>query len=182
MKNITYTSVLDKYGFPQDSPNSPEGTVADGHVPWKFGLQQKIQTRQMKASNVAIRSFVKLSNSALGLGTIANNATAFLTTSLTPQTPHATDPNFAIAYVGVFVGTSPSSYDSAQQIYPILGGSQSAGNWDIRGDYDYNGVGGTLSGTISVWHGMIKNTSGATGTVQFVTRWKYIDFNNGTVT
>ncbi len=175
------TTALDKYMFPSDAPIS-QGTLPPIEIPYEWGLRQKIQTRQAKLSKINLGTFVQLSNTALTLGTLANNASADLTTSLTPQSPHAQVPNFAIAYVGVFIGTSSSSYDTTTQVYPTLGGSETAGNWDVRGDYDYNGVGGTLAGTISAWTGIIVNKSGATGTVQFITRWKYININSGTVT
>lgn len=180
-KTITQVALLDKYGFPLQSPITL-GSLPEKIVAYQLGIQQRIQTKRIKTSAVSIASFVNfLSSTALALGTVSSGGSAFLSTTLTPQSPHATDPNFAIAYLGVFVGTSSSSYQAAQQLYPTVGGSQTPGKWDIRGDYDYNGANGTLSGTISAWNGVVINNSGATGTIQFVTRWKYINFNAGTV-
>jgi hypothetical protein len=165
------------------TPGSILGVQTSGtlQVPWEFSTNQQTQAKRTRTSQLQVKNFVQFTKPSFFLGTLANNGSMLISTSLTPQSPHATDSTFAIAQVGVFIGTSLASYNGSQQLYPTVGGSQTIGKWDIRGDYDYNGVNGTISGTISVWNGVVINNSGATGTIQFVSRWRYINYNSGTV-
>ena len=166
---------LNKNLLPIDTPI----TNQSGTPPADFDVQQEVQGRLARFSTINIKNFVNLTPFGdFTLGTIPNGQSMNFQTALTPESPHQYDPNFAQAYVGLFIGTSDSDYDDDYQIYPKLGDAISPGDWDVKGDYDIDGVSGTFAGTISAWSCSVTNNSGATGTVQFVSRWKYLYYNS----
>lgn len=148
-------------------------------VPWKYGIQQKLQVKQGKFSRINIKSPGTLSNQAIAIGTIGAGSTLFVTDTLTPQSPHGTEMNFAIPYVAVYEGTAATPN---RQIYPLLGGSQGWGSYSFQNDFDFNTFATASPGSvISASNLTIHNNMGAAGTFLYVSIWKYLDFNSGTV-
>lgn len=148
-------------------------------VPWKYGNTQKIQVKQGKFSRINIKNPGTLSNIATQTGTIGAGSTLFVVDTLTPQPPHGTDMNFAIPYVAVYEGTSAII---ANQLYPILGGSKSYGSYTISSDFDWGTFSTFVPGSvISAYTTMVHNNMGAAGTFFYVSQWKYINVNSGTV-
>lgn len=148
-------------------------------VPWKYGIQQKIQVKQGKFSRVNIKSPGTLSNQATATGTIGAGSTLFVTDTLTPQSPHGTEMNFAIPYLAVYEGTSAIPN---RQIYPLLGGSQNWGSYSFQNDFDWNTFSTITPGSIiSVANLTIHNNMGGAGTFFYVSQWKYLNMNSGTV-
>lgn len=149
-------------------------------VPWQWGQHQSIKAKQIKLSKVNIKNPGTLSNIATATGTIGAGSTLFVTDTLTPQAPHGTEMNFAIPYVAVYEGTAATP---ARQIFPVLGGSQSWGSYSFMADYDWNIFSTTVPGSvISDINLTIHNNMGAAGTFFYVSQYKYLNFNSGTVT
>ncbi len=148
-------------------------------VPWKYGVQQKIQAKRAKFSQINVKNPGTVSNIASATGTIGAGSTLFVIDTLTPQTPHGTEMNFAIPYLAVYEGTSAIPN---KQIYPILGGSQSWGSYSFQNDLDWNTFATASPGSvISVNNLTIHNNMGAAGTFFYVSQYKYLNFNSGTV-
>lgn len=178
MSTNNNNAVLDKYNFPVDAPSSP-GSLPPRQTPWQFGMNQKIQTRQIKVSRINVKLPGTISNVATATGTVGAGSTLFVTDTLTPQPPHGTDMNFAIPYVAVYEGTAAIPN---RQIYPLLGGSQSWGSYSFQNDLDWNTFGTSIPGSIiSTSNLTIHNNMGAAGTFFYVSQWKYLNFNSGTV-
>lgn len=159
----------------QKNPN----LVPPGTVPWQFGFNQKIQTKRMKFSVVNINNPGTISNQAVQTGTAGAGSTLFVVDTLVPQPPHGTAMNFAIPYVAVYQGTSAIINN---QIYPILGSNINYGSWSIQSDFDF----GTFStfnpgSVISAYTTTVHNNMGAAGTFFYVSQWKYLNLNSGTV-
>lgn len=148
-------------------------------VPWKYGIKQKIQVKQGKFSRINVKNPGTVSNAATAIGTIQAGSTLFVIDTLTPQSPHGTEMNFAIPYIAVYEGTAAIPN---RQIYPVLGGSQSWGSYSFMADNDWNTFGTTIPGSvISTINLTIHNNMGGAGTFFYVSAWKYLNFNSGTV-
>lgn len=148
-------------------------------IPYVFGIQQGIESKYQKSSRLSIKTPGTLSNNAAGFGTFGNGGSLFLSTTLTPQTPHGSEMNFAIPYVAIYQGSYPLSgtVDAHFQIYPTIGGSVTPFSYVVQGFFDWH----LTDGTISAWGGAIQNNTGSTGTITFITQWRYLSFNSGTV-
>jgi hypothetical protein len=158
------------------SPDSPVYRQQKNFVNGvQFESQYEVQTRRVQASQIYIRNFVQLSSSASATGTIGNGTTLTLTSTLSPQTPHQFDPNFAVPFVALYQGTVAIG---SAQLYPKIGSGITPGAYTIQGGLDYH----TYDGTNSVWGGAITDNSAGNQTILFVTQWKWIWYNNGTVT
>ncbi len=157
------------------------GTTQPTKVPpWVAGFNQRINTSRMKFSQVNIQNPGTLSSIATALATIGAGSTSFVTDTLTPQTPHGTEMNFAIPYIAVYEGTAATP---ANQIYPTIGASKNYGSYTIYSDYDWNTFStNTTPGSItSVYVTTIHNNMGASGTIFYVNQWKYLNLTSGTV-
>lgn len=172
MKTITHSAILDKYGFPVDSPvtNPP---IPQGVVPWKQGVEQSIQTRKVKSSFGDIKTIQKQLTGSYASGTFADGGTLFLTSTLTPNPPHALEPMFAIPYPAIYLGTAASG---SGQLYPVLGTANGT-MFPINASLDFQ----SFNGTAPKWRATIINHSGAGATVGFNITWQYLWFNQGTV-
>ena len=156
-----------------------QGTLPPKVVPWKYGIQQKIQAKQAKFSRINIKNPGTVSNQASLISTIGAGSTQFITDTLTPQSPHGTEMNFAIPFVAVYEGTAAVPN---RQIYPLLGGSQSWGSYSFQCDNDWNTFATAIPGSIiSAVNMTIHNNMGGAGTFFFVSQYKYLNFNSGTV-
>lgn len=159
-------------------PATPGGTIQPTkQAPWIFGFNQKIQTNRGKFSVINIQNAAMLSNNAVNYGTFANGSVLFLSTTLTPQSPHGTEINLAVPYVAIYQGSFVNSFDPNFQIFPTIGGSVTPFSYSVQGNTDWH----LYNGTTSAWGGAILNNTGATGTISFVTQWKYLNINSGTV-
>lgn len=163
---------------PADAPIS-QGSTPPIVVPWKYGVGQKIQGKQITSSSLVIKSPGTLSTLNTLLSTIGAGSTQFLTYTLTTQAPHGTELNFAIPYVSCYEGTSALP---SRQVYPILGTAQKYGTYTISGDFDYNNFATASSGSvISSYSLMVHNNDAGAGTYLFVSQYKYLNFSSGTV-
>ena len=160
-------------------PDSSPANDGNKNVPWKQGVVQNIQQNRIRMSQANIKNFVMTSNTSSASGGISNGVTLFLDTTLTPLAPHQNDVNFAQLYVGVYQGTAAVP---AFQIYPQAGGSITPGAYTVGGDYNYTTFATATPQALSAWSGMITNNSAGAQTIYFITQWKYLQYNNGTVT
>lgn len=156
----------------QPNPNAPK-------VPYVFGLQQAIESKYQKSSRLSIRNPGALSNQATSSVASGNGTTSFFNTSLTPQTPHGTEMNFAIPYMTIYWNTAGVG---SLQIWPNIGSGITPGAFTTQAWFDWHAFSATAPGSvISQVSGAITNVSGGNGTLQLVTQWKYLSFNSGTV-
>lgn len=170
---------MDKYKNPIGAPISREKTPPTKYNPWEFGRNQKIAGKQIRISKLIVKSGFGLSLLGSAIGTITNGGTKRLQSILYPLAPHANELTFGMPYVALYQGTRALS---GNQIYPALGGSIGGTAYNVVGGMDYNNFGTFIPGSInSVWSGYIINNSGATGTILFVTQWKHINFNSGSI-
>ncbi len=172
-------NTINDYGQPLDSPINQQGSLPTPVVPWKYGINQKLQYKQGKFSRLNIKNPGTNSNQASLTSTIGAGSTQFITDTLIPQPPHGTEMNFAIPYVAVYEGTAATPN---RQIYPILGGAQNYGSYAFQCDNDFNTFSTILPGSvISVFTMQIHNNMASPGTFFFVSQFKYLNFNTGTV-
>lgn len=158
------------------SPDSPVYRQQQKFVPGvQFESQYEIQTRRVQASQIYVRNFVQLSGTAQATGAIGNGTTLLVSTTLTPQTPHQFDPNFAIPFIALYQGTVTIG---SAQIYPRIGSGITPGAYTVQGGFDYH----AYDGTNSVWSGAITDNSAGNQTILLVTQWRWLWYNNGTVT
>lgn len=169
---------LNSHNQPLNAPvSTPQ--IPTKYTPFNFGRSQKIQAKQIKLSKMNVKSFVQLSTLASAQGTFGNGQTLFLSTTLTPNPPHIYDINYAIPYIGIYQGTAAIT---ANQIYPALGGSITPGAYTPVGDMDFQAFATATPGSVeSAWSGYVINNSAGNQTLLFVTQWKFINFNSGTV-
>ncbi len=165
---------FDSYLQPKDAPIANPGK----DVPWKLGVFQNLQQNRMRMSQVNVKNFVDLSGTASATGAIGNGTTLTLTTALTPNIPRQNDINYAIPYIAVYQGTQALQ---GNQIYPTLGGSITPGAYTVQGGLDYQAFSTAVPMTNSVWRGNITDNSAGNQNVLFVTQWRWIIYNSGTV-
>lgn len=178
MKQINTTG-LNQHNQPINAPIGQPTSPQQKYAPWQFGRTQKIAAKQIRLSKVNVKNSIQLSAQATAQGTFGNGQTLFLSTTLTPNPPHIYDINFAIPYIGIYQGTSANG---AFQIYPALGGSITPGAYTPIGNMDFQAFAQATPGSVeSAWSGYIINNSAGNQTILFVTEWKYINFNSGTV-
>lgn len=169
-----FGTIFDRYMMPLNSPITQPKSLSG----YNFEYQNEMQGRFMRASLVNIKNFIQSSSVAVATGTFGNGQVLNLTTTLTPNPPHQFDQNFGDPYVSIYLGSYTSSFPGTAQIYPANGAGVTAGNFKTQGDLDFH----TYTGTNSSWSGIIINNSGATGTITFVTKWKFIQYNSTTQT
>lgn len=180
LDNMAQQNNINPFGQPLNSPIDSQGQIPTPLVPWKEGIYQKIQSKQAKFSKINIKNPGTLSNQATSTGTIGAGSTLFVVDTLTPQSPHGTEMNFAIPYVAVYEGTAAVI---AHQLYPIIGASQNYGSYSITSDFDWGTFSTTNPGSvISAYTTQIHNNMGAAGTFFYVSQWKYLNMNSGTIT
>ena len=165
--------------MPQGSPIAQ--VPYQRQVPWEFGINQRIQTKQIKTSRVNIKNAIILSAGANTTGTIGAGSTSIITNTLTPNIPHANEINFAMPFAALYQGTAAIQ---ANQIWPTLGASGTWGNWTIQAGYDYDNFAfrttpGSVNSNLLL---TIHNNQGIAGTVYYISIFKYLQYNNGTVT
>jgi|SRR6185437_2438372 len=171
---------MDNNAINNNAPPINNVPIPQSQVPWKFGINQRLQVKQAKFSKINIKSPGTISNSATLTGTIGAGSTQFITDTLTPQSPHGTEMNFAIPYLAVYEGTAAIPN---RQIYPTLGGSQSYGSYSFMCDNDWNTFStATIGSVISAFTMTIHNNMASPGTYYFVSQYKYLNLNSGTVT
>ena len=169
---------LNQYGQPIDAPIA-QGTIAPPLPPWQDGVKQKIQAKQAKFSRINLTNPGTLSVAKTVTGTIGAGSTQQITHSLTFQSPHGTDLNFAIPYIAVYEGTAPITN---RQIYPLLGTLQSYGTYSFQGGFDYEVFKSTIPGSVvSAYSLQIHNYATIAGTYYYISQYKYLNFNSGTV-
>lgn len=176
MKQAVQQPVLNSNLQPVNSPIDLAKKKIEGKVPWQFGIKQGIQAKHIRLSKLQIKNIVQLSNQSSASGTFGNGSVLFLTTALTPQAPQANEPNFAVPYIAIFQGTYASTPDNNYQIYPNIGGSITPFSYSVQGGLDL--AANSYNGTNSLWSGVIKNSTGTTQSITFVTEWKVLYYNN----
>ena len=171
---------INKYNQPIDSPIARPGVPQEKYVPWQFGRSQRIQGRQIKVSKLNAKNVLQVSQQATAQGTFGNGATLNISTTLTPNAPHANELNFATPYIALYQGTAAIPNN---QIYPAIGGSITPGQYLVYGDFDFNSFGTSQPGSIiSTWSGYITNVSAGNQSLLLVTQWKFVNMNSGSVT
>jgi hypothetical protein len=130
------------------------------------------QLKNIRLSNVAIKNFVKQSNIGTASAPFTTGQVLYMTTVLTPLFDFKNFPNFAIPYVGVYQNV----ISGTSQIYPGQSTEIGTAKYRIFGANDV-----AMNGTNSVWKGIIENVSAGSVTIYFVTKWKYLAYNGGTV-
>jgi hypothetical protein len=169
---------LNKYGQPLDAPIA-QGQVVPAIPPWQEGVGQKIQAKQVKLSRANLLNPGTLSALKTVTGTISSGSTQQITHTLVFQSPHGTELNFAIPYISVYEGTAAIAN---RQVYPILGTSQTYGSYSISGGFDYHAFATTTPGSvISAYSLLIHNNMNSSGTYYYISQYKYLNFNSGTV-
>lgn len=142
-------------------------------VPWKFGYNQSIQSKQMRLSSVNLSKSVLNSTFSSGTFGIANNTTINLTTKITNNTPHGLDPTFSLPHIGLYQGTAQVG---SLQIYPALGNGIATAKYVCWGGYNYQ----SFDGIVTAWTVSISNTSGGSQTIYYAIQHKYLQTNSGT--
>lgn len=161
---------------------SPVDNVTDAqlkHVPWEWGINQKIQGKQIKMSKVNIKKPFFLSAQATGSGVTGNGTTLNFNTTLTPNAPHVNEMNFAIPYVAIYWNTAGIG---TAQIWPKLGSGISGTAFTVTAGFDWHLFSAGIPGSvIASFSGNILNNSMGNGTIQLVTQWQFINFNSGSM-
>lgn len=170
-------SELNQFLQPKDAPVANAGTA----IPWKRGILESIQQNRVVMSQANIKNFLNLSSFAVAQGSLGTGVTANVTTQLTPNTPHQFEMNFGDPYVALYEGTAISTNN---QIYPFNGSNVTPSDWLVEGGaFDLEKYTGVGTNTAWSWWGMkVTNKSGSGKSIYFVTQWRYIQYNNGTVT
>ena len=147
-------------------------------IPWQWGQQQKIQAKQVKLSRVNIKFPFQRSAQANASGSIGNGITLTFNTTLTPQSPHANEMNYAIPYVAIYWNTAGNGN---LQIWPTLGTIPGTA-FTVQAGYDWHLWSAQTPGSvISSFSGAITDNNMGNGTIQVVTQWEFINLNTGTV-
>lgn len=169
--DIIGTVAVDKFYRPLESPISKN----KGAVPAiEFSARNQIQSRSALLSNVNIKNFIIVSETATASGTIGNGVTLFLSSDLTPDSPHQFEVNHGQPYVAIYQGTAAVS---ANQIYPVYGSNITPGSYTVQGALDYNAFGTASIQTLSTWRGNITDVSAGNQNIFLVTFWKWIQYN-----
>lgn len=169
---------MSNFGLP-NKPGDINPNLPQSQVPWVYGQLQKLQAKRIKLSSIQIKNPGTISNQATATGTVQAGSTLFVIDTLTPQPPHGTEMNFAIPYVAVYQGTSANA---ANLIYPGMGSNISYGSWTINSDFDFFNFSNTNPGSVtSVYNTIVHNNMGVAGTFFYISIWKYLNLNNGTV-
>lgn len=137
----------------------------------EFEASYQVQIDRINASKVNLGEFIKRASGGTVLGTFSTSQALNLTSSITYNSPKASNRTFGKAIVGIYQGAGTAS---ANQIYPIRGASVTLGRYDvIGGEMDYS----NYNGTASQWRGMIVDTQGtSTQVVTFAADWLFTDY------
>lgn len=141
---------------------------------YKFSINY--QQSKTLVSKINVEELVK--TSALGSASADFSVSPILTfsTTLTYVTPHAYEKIFGIPYIALYQGTT---INGSTQIWPVRGGSVTAGRYDVQGAYDYQG----WDEISSKYRGIIIDTNGtSTQTLVLLTKWWHIDSRSGAAT
>lgn len=175
MQQILQNKYLQPIGSPVDGVTNAQVK----QVPWEWGINQKIQAKQVRLSRANIKFPFQLSDQATGSGVIGNGTTLNFTTTLTPNAPHANEINFAIPYVAIYWNTAGIG---TAQIWPQLGAGVPGTAFTVTAGFDWHlfslGVPGSV---IASFSGNITDNSMGNGTIQLVTQWEFINFNTGSM-
>lgn len=142
-------------------------------VPWKFGFNQPIQGKQLKLSQVNLKSSIINSSFTSGTFGLNNSTTVNLTTTITNNAPHGNDPTFSLPHMAFYKGTTSIG---TNQIYPALGNGITTNTFVCWGGYNYN----SFDGTNTTWTASISNISGGSVTIYYAIQHKYLKTNSGT--
>jgi hypothetical protein len=171
---------INQYQQPLNSAVARQKTPSPKFTHYNFGAKQKIQAKQIRMSKANVLGLIQLSALGSAIGTCTTGQTLYLQSILQTSIPHNYDFNFALPYLAIYQGTAMVA---GSQVYPTTGTGITPGAYTITGGYDLNTFGTLLPGSVaSVWSGLVVNNSAGSFPLLFVSRWKWINFDNGTVT
>mgnify|MGYP001616955813 CR=1 FL=1 len=136
-----------------------------------FDMGYEVQIDRLNASKVNLGEFIKRSIGGTVLGTFNIDQALNITSTITYNTPKASNPTFGKPIVAIYQGAGTLA---ANQIYPIRGGSVTLGRYDVvGGELDY----ATYNGTSDRWRAMIIDTNGtSTQAITFAADWIFTDY------
>jgi len=141
------------------------------------------QGKAIRLSNINLENAVEVSSVASASGAFnafAGGSAIYFQSALTPNRPYNTQPNLAIPFISIYLGTV--SGVGTAQIYPMPASDALAARFRIYAHTDYQatqlGGAGTLPFTFSVLRGMVLDLSGTTSdSIIVTTKWKALRFN-----
>lgn len=140
----------------------------------KRGLQAyQENSGQQYVSRSAQHNLVQWSNQASGVYEWTPGDEAAFTMNLIPIEQYSNFANMSIPYVTIHIGTTATTNS---QIFPIVGGSANAADFQIMAGFDLLRVNDPYDSYYAVW---IKNLGTVNYTLSFFGRWQYIQSNSG---
>ena len=136
-----------------------------------FDMHYEVQIDRLNASKVNLGEFIKRSTGGTVLGTFSASQALNLTSTITYNTPKASNPTFGKPIVAIYQGAGTAA---GSQIYPIRGTGVTLGRYDVvGGQIDY----ANYNGTADQWRAMIIDTNGTSSqVVTFAADWIFTDY------
>lgn len=150
--------------------NSPVTEVRRPN-PMNFDVQQEVQGRLARLSNINVKNFIFQSGTADATFGLDNNGSAVIKFSSRNAPPHQSEPMWAQYYAAIFQGTTSVG---SLQVYPGHGAGIDPTDYHIYSGFDYVNY---AAGTTSNWMVSITNQSGGSLTFYVISRVKYIQYN-----
>mgnify|MGYP001614725714 CR=1 FL=1 len=137
----------------------------------EFESQFEVQASRLNVSKINLGEFIKRSTGGTVLGTFSTSQALDITSTITYNTPKASNRTFGKPIVAIYQGAGTAS---GSQIYPIRGTAVTLGRYDVvGGEIDY----ANYNGTADQWRAMIIDTNGTSSqVVTFATDWLFTDY------